>query len=102
MYRPQKLIQVYSVNVYIHYLGGAEIGVDFESVDVNGILATVQIEVTDNESHTRIDVLMGEITKIMKSIGFRGTMMPYKDDTKSVYRQICRFRRAICNDIETL
>ena len=88
--------------VYIHYLGGSEIGVDFECDEVNGILANIQIDIYDNEGHDRISTLENYIVKVMKSIGFHSTMLPYPDDNGSVYRSIMRFRRAIGSEIETL
>lgn len=88
--------------VYIHYLGGSELGVDFESDNVNCILANIQIDIYDNEGHERISTLENCIVDIMKSIGFHSTMLPYPDDKSSVYRSIMRFRRAIGSEIDTL
>lgn len=81
--------------VYIHLLESPEIGSDLEGTSVNGINATLQIEVTDNQSQTRADEVAKEILKVMKSMRFKAVGMPFHDNSGDTYRTVSRYRRPI-------
>lgn len=82
--------------IYIHELPAVETGNDLENTEINGKLATFQIEVFDNQSQTRATEVMTEVVKIMKSMRFSINEMPHFDNTDT-YRKVVRFRRIIGN-----
>lgn len=81
--------------VYIHLLESPEIGSDLDGTSVNGINATFQIDVTDNQSQTRADEVAKEILKVMKSMRFKSVGMPFHDNSGDTYRTVGRYRRPI-------
>lgn len=82
-------------NVYVHMIGSKEIENDLENDMINGVLATFQIETTDNQTQTRAKDVMDEVVKVMKGMRFSVIAMPEFDNTNSAYRSVARFRRAI-------
>lgn len=86
--------------VYIHLLPSPEIGEDLEGITINGISATFQIKVADNQNNNRAKEVMNEVIRVMKTMRFAIKPMPYpscKDDT---YYSIARAKRVIgANDI---
>lgn len=84
-------------NVYVHILGSQETGEDLENNTINGVLATFQIETTDNETQTRAKEVMNETIKIMKSMRFSIVSMPEFQNTDTAYRCVARCRRIIGN-----
>ena len=88
-------------NVYIHMLGSQETGEDLENNTINGVLATFQIETTDNETQTRAKEVMDEVIKVMKSMRFSIISMPEFQNTDTAYRRVARCRRIIGN-LDTL
>lgn len=81
--------------VYIHLLESPEIGSDLDGTSVNGINATFQIDVTDNQSQARADEVAKEILRIMKSMRFKSAGMPFHDNSGDTYRTVSRYRRPI-------
>lgn len=81
--------------VYIHLLESPEIGSDLDGTSVNGINATFQIDVTDNQSQTRADEVAKEILKVMKSMRFKSSGMPFHDNSGDTYWTVSRWRRVI-------
>lgn len=81
--------------VYIHLLESPEIGSDLDGTSVNGINATFQIDVTDNQSQARADEVAKEILRIMKSMRFKLVGMPFHDNSGDTYRTVSRYRRLI-------
>lgn len=84
-------------NVYIHLVGTSEIGADLDNASINGILATFQIETTDNQNQNRTKEVMDEVVNVMKGMRFSVIAMPEFSNTDSTYRSVARFRRAIGN-----
>ena len=84
-------------NVYVHMLGSQEIGEDLEGNTINGVLATFQIETTDNEKQTIAKEVMNEIVYAMKGMRFTVNSMPEIQNTNSAYRCVARFERVIGN-----
>lgn len=80
---------------YIHLLESPEIGSDLDGTSVNGINATFQIEVTDNQNQTRADEVAKEILRIMKFMRFKSVGMPFHDNSGDTYRTVSRYRRPI-------
>lgn len=81
--------------VYIHMLESPEIGSDLEGTSINGITATFQIDVTDNQSQTRADEVAKEVLRIMKTMRFKAVGMPLHDNSGDTYRTVSRYRRPI-------
>lgn len=82
-------------NVYVHMMPSAESAVTLDGTDIDGVLASFQIDVVDNEKQSNAKKVMDEVVKIMKSMHFEVTAMPSFENTPSVYRQVARFRRQI-------
>ena len=82
-------------NVYVHLMGSSEIGEDLENNTINGVLATFQIETTDNQTQTRAKDVMNEIVGVMKGMRFSVVAMPETDNKGSAHRCVARFRRVI-------
>ena len=81
--------------VYIHLLESPEIGSDLDGTSVNGINATFQIDVTDNQSQARADEVAKEILRIMKTMRFKSVGIPFHDNSSDTYRTVSRWRRVI-------
>lgn len=81
--------------VYVKMLESPEIGSDLEGTSINGITATFQIEVTDNQTQARADEVAKEILRIMKTMRFKAVGMPFHDNSGDTYRTISRYRRPV-------
>lgn len=81
--------------VYINEIGSTERGEDLEGTSINAVMATFQIDVTDNQSQNRASEVMSKIVGIMKSMRFSVIAMPEFQNTESTYRSTARFRRMI-------
>lgn len=81
--------------VYIHEIGSVEQGQDLENLQINAVMTTFQIDVTDNQSQNRANNVMSCVVEIMKSMRFSVVSMPEFQNTESTYRSIARFRRVI-------
>lgn len=81
--------------VYLHEVGSVERGMDLENTEINAVLNTIQVDVTDNESQGRVKEVMNNIVKTMKSMGFTVISLPEFQNTNDIYRQTARFRRMI-------
>lgn len=81
--------------VYIHFMESPEIGSDLEGKSINGITATFQIDVTDNQSQSRADEVARETLRIMKTMRFKAVGMPFHDNSGDTYRTISRYRRPV-------
>lgn len=89
-------------NVYFHVLGGIEVGKDIEQTSVNGILFTVQIDVS-SKKQADTKLVMSEVLSIFKSMAFEIVTMPEFNNQDNVYRQVARLRRVIGqNDVPSL
>lgn len=80
--------------VYVHLLPAVEQGQDLEGNNINAGLFTFQIEVYDNQSHSRARAVMGEVLRIMKSMRFDCIALPEIEDGDTI-RCVSRFRRII-------
>lgn len=82
-------------SVYIHQMSSPEMGQTIDGFEINAIMATFQIEVTDNVSQSNCTQVMNEVVTAMKSMRFNVTMMPEFNNSGQIYRKIARFRRLI-------
>ena len=83
--------------VYVNLLPAVEQGIDLEAININGGLLTFQIDVYDNQTQARARKVMGEVVRIMKTMGFEVIAMPSFDSTDDTERMTARFRRSIGN-----
>ena len=83
--------------VYVNLLPAVEQGIDLEAININGGLFTFQIDVYDNQTQARARKVMGEVVRIMKTMGFEVIAMPSFDSTDDTERMTARFRRSIGN-----
>ena len=81
--------------VYVQLLPGTEQGQDTEGTEINAGLFTFQIEVTDNQSQTRVKDVIAEVRRIMKSMRFTVQPTPNIQDTEDTHRAIMRCNRKI-------
>lgn len=82
-------------NVYVHLMGPQEIGQDLEGNTINGVLATFQIDVTDNRNQTTTKEVMDAVVGVVKEMRFSIIAMPEFNNTNSAYRSVMRCRRTI-------
>lgn len=87
--------------VYVKRMQGAERGQDLEGTQVNAMLVTFQVEVTDNVSDTRAQEVADSVCEVMKSMRFQILGEPFPDNTqRGVFRNVARYQRAIgYNDV---
>ena len=87
--------------VYYKEISSPEIGQTLDGASLNGVLYSVQIEVTDNgtTSVTTRDVT-DKVVDIMKEMRFQVVGTPEFKNTQNVFRMVARFRRTIgYNDV---
>lgn len=83
--------------VYIHELGGYEVGKDLEGVSINGVIETLQIEVYSNTSQSDAKYVISEVADIFKEMQFEIIAFPEMKNETNIYRSIMRVRRVIGN-----
>lgn len=84
-------------NVYIHLLPMAELAEDTESVNINAVLATFQIDVTSNTTQGDAKKVIYTIADILKELRFNITTAPTFYIENDIYRGTMRVRRSIAN-----
>lgn len=95
----------YSHTVYIHEIGGLEMGKDLENTSVNAYECTfeVKVSVTSEDSNSKkseVRDITGYIASAFKSLKFDMILMPTVEISDSAYTVPMRFRRVIgANDI---
>lgn len=81
--------------VYIHLMEPQETGETLDGMYVNAVIATFQIDVSDNQNQARADEVAREILKVMKSMRFSAKPLPFHNNVGDVYRTTARYRRVI-------
>lgn len=81
--------------IYVHMIESPENGEDMEGNEVNALFVTFVIEIIDNKSQSNTTELSKVIQKTMKEMCFKSIGFPYNDNTDTVYRKVCRYRRTI-------
>lgn len=91
--------ETYSHTVYIHEIGGLEMGKDLDNTGVNAYECTfeVKVSVTSENSNKKTEVreITGYIAEAFKSLKFDIILMPTVEITDSAYTVPMRFRRVI-------
>lgn len=91
--------ETYSHTVYIHELGGVEMGKDLDNTGVNAYESTfeVKVSVTSENSNKKTEVreITGYIADAFKSLKFDIILMPTVEISDSAYTVPMRFRRVI-------
>ena len=80
---------------YFRMVDWIEQGNDLVNKDVNGILATVQVDVIANTSLNDCKEVVYETANIMKSLSFSIIGMPVYSAQNNLYTGVIRFRRMI-------
>lgn len=83
--------------VYVHLLPAMEVGNNLENDVINGVNATIEINVIDNVDASRVKEVMDECTRIMKGMRFKVSQMP-EFSFGTYNRQIARYSRYIGAD----
>ena len=83
--------------VYIHEMQSQETARDLQQNTINAILATFQIEVTDNKSMSNATEVMNYVVSAMKTMRFEVLQIPEFNNNPEIYRKIARFRRVIAD-----
>lgn len=83
--------------VYIHFMESQETEETLDGTDVNAVTASFQVDVSDNQSQARADEVAREVLRIMKSMRFRASGMPFHDNSGDTYRTVSRYRRIIAS-----
>lgn len=81
--------------VYIHELPGTEKGRDLEGTSINGVLVTMQVDVTTNSDNSEVRKVMATVSDVFKRMGFEAAPILDIDDTGETIRGVARFRREI-------
>lgn len=81
--------------VYVHMLESPEQGMTLDNSNINAVLASFQIEISDNLSQARAKEVADEVVKIMKSMNFTVVVMPFFDNKDGTFRNLSRYRRMI-------
>lgn len=91
--------ETYSHTVYIHEIGGLEMGKDLDNTGVNAYECTfeVKVSVTSENSNKKTEVreITGYIAEAFKSLKFDIILMPTVEISDSAYTVPMRFRRII-------
>lgn len=91
--------ETYSHTVYIHEIGGLEMGKDLDNTGVNAYECTfeVKVSVTSENSNKKTEVreITGYIAEAFKSLKFDIILMPTVEISDSAYTVPMRFRRVI-------
>lgn len=90
----------YSHTVYIHEVGGIELGKDLENVSVNAYECTMEVKVSvtsedSNSKKSEVREITSYIAKAFKQLKFDIILMPTVEITDSAYTVPMRFRRVI-------
>lgn len=81
--------------IYIHPMSNVELGNTLDGNSINGVMYTIQCEVTVTESQSQAKTIMAEILNIVKAMYFEVIAMPEVTSTDDTYRAVARFRRAV-------
>ena len=86
--------------VYVQELSGLEQGRDIESSEINAVLSSFQVDVSDNKEKANAKAVMSQVIKTMKAMRFEVIGTPTYRKINGVYIGTARFRRTIGkNDI---
>lgn len=74
-------------------LPGSEQGQTFEANEIEAVSFTFQVDVFDNKGQARARKVTNEVTRIMKTMGFRVYQTPSTNDTEDFSRMTTRFTK---------
>ena len=63
--------------------------------DINGVLETIQVDVTTNTDPSDAREVMSVVADIFKKMRFKVNQMPELDFGEEVYRSTARFQRVV-------
>ena len=76
-------------------LAPSEQGRTIDGQAINGLLVTVQVDVTTNTSGSDARWVMSKVAEAFKELRFNGQSMPELTYSDKIYRSTARFRRVI-------
>ena len=80
--------------VYIHMLQPAEVGNDLDNTEINGVLATIEIQIFSN-NYNESQSLRTITLDCMKKLRFNVPMLPVTTNQGDYFLTIARYRRVI-------
>lgn len=81
--------------IYIHLLPASELGSTLDGKTINGVMATVQVDVTTNTSKRDAREVMSTVADVLKGMRFTGSSLPEYTDSDKLHKCTARFRRVI-------
>lgn len=81
--------------VYIHMLAPTEQGQTLDGQTINGLLVTLQVDITTNASSSDVRWVMAKVAEAFKELRFEAKPMPELTYSDKIYRSTARFRRVI-------
>ena len=81
--------------VFVQELPGLERGNTLDGTEINAVLASFQVDISDNKSKARVKQVMNQTVNTMKSMRFEVTSMPTYRTENGIYIGTARFRRMI-------
>lgn len=81
--------------VYIHMLPPLEQGQTLDGQTINGLLVTLQVDITTNTSSSDVRWVMAKVAEAFKELRFEAKPMPELTYSDKIYRSTARFRRVI-------
>ena len=81
--------------VFVQELPGLERGNTLDGTEINAVLASFQVDISDNKSKARVKQVMNQTVQTMKGMRFEVIAMPTYRAENCVYIGTARFRRMI-------
>lgn len=81
--------------VYIHLLPMVEVGGDLENTEVNGVNATIEVQVFTNTTKYDANIIANEVLRVLKTMAFSVSQFPFTRKEGTICRSILRVSRVI-------
>jgi len=81
--------------VYLHELGGTEVGQDLVNKTINGVMENIEVTVYTATTQADARLIMACVIEVLKSLRFSVSPMPEFENLSTTYRCICRARRMV-------
>ena len=81
--------------INVRRITGYEVANTLEADKVNGALMTFQVKVISNESEREAKIIMDEVTKAFKTMGFIATSLSLDNDLDNLHIKISRWQREL-------
>ena len=81
--------------INVRRITGYEVANTLEADKVNGALMTFQVKVISNESEREAKIIMDDVTKAFKTMGFIATSLSLDNDLDNLHIKISRWQREL-------